>query len=109
MANRADERAAGIQNEYLDKALAEERENKTYGRTQYADYLGRLKPFHDAGSAATSRASQLLSTSRYRPEVAGTGAQAGAGMVRLADSRGQIREIPADQADQFIQAGAVRV
>ncbi len=109
MANRADTEAARIEAEQFDKALAEERENKTYQRGQYADYLGRLKPYGDAGTAATSRASQLLTTSRYRPEVQGVGARPGQGMVRLTDSRGQVREVPESEAPRWEQAGARRI
>jgi hypothetical protein len=104
MQGNADRDAAALQSEYLNRALEVEKEKEQYQRGQRADYLGRLKPYQDAGTGAVGRASDLLTTSRYRPEVSG-----GMGpTVALKDSQGVIRQVPASEAERYIQAGAVR-
>jgi len=118
MANSASADAARIQTEFLEKALEVEKENERYRRStteeergytrgQRADYLGRLQPYSAAGTAATTRASALLSGSSYQgqaPPASGSGPT-----VKLADSRGVVRDVPADQAEQYLQQGATRV
>lgn len=107
MQGNAERDAAGLQSEYLNRALEVEKEKEQYQRGQRADYLGRLKPYNEAGTAAVGRASDLLTTSRYRPEVGG--AAGGGAMVALRDSQGVVRQVPASEADRFIQMGAQRV
>lgn len=107
MQGNAERDAARLQNEYLNRALDVEKENEQYRRGQRADYLGRLKPYNDAGQSAVQRASALLTTSRYRPEGVNAGVPGGE-LVALKDSNGEIRQVPASEADRFLQLGAVR-
>lgn len=106
MQANADRDAAGLQYDYLNRALDEERENKQYTRAQQADYLARLKPYEQAGTAAVGRASDFLS--RYQPQAPPMGGSPGEPMVALKDSRGVIKQVPASQAEQFIRQGAQR-
>lgn len=78
--------------------------DKTYTRGQYADYLGRLTPYANAGAKAVSGLSANFA-GRIASQVPASGNQ----MIKLADSRGRIREVPASQADVYIKQGAVRV
>lgn len=104
MQGNAERDATALQNDYLNRALDVEKEKEQYTRGQRADYLGRLKPYQEAGSAAVGRASDLLTTSRYRPELSGGGGP----MVALRDSAGEVRQVPASEADRYLQLGAVR-
>lgn len=99
--SRAENNATELQNDYLNRALDEERENKTYGRQQYADYLGRLKPYGDAGNAAVGRLSALTQRDPQAPT--------GGAMVRLKAPDGSMRDVPAEYADHYLQQGAVRI
>jgi hypothetical protein len=108
MQGNAERDAAALQHDYLTRALDVEKENEQYRRGQRADYLGRLKPYSDAGGSAVQRASALLTTSRYRPEGVTAGMPSGP-LVALQDARGEIRQVPASDAERYIQLGARRV
>lgn len=103
MQANADRDATRMQTDYLDRALAVEQENQQWNRGQRADYLARLKPYDEAGVAAVGRATDFL-TNRYRPD-----AMAGGPLVALRDSRGEVRQVPAAEADRYLQMGAQRV
>lgn len=117
MQANAERDAAALQDEQFDKAIAFEKEErdyqhgvadekKTYDRGQYADYIGRLKPFNAAGTAATDRASALLTTSRYRPEL--TGAPSGR-LVQMRAPDGSMGQVPETLVDHYLKNGAQRV
>jgi hypothetical protein len=103
MQANADRDATALQTDYLNRALDVEKENQQYTRGQRADYLARLKPYGDAGTAAVGRATDFLTT-RYRPE-----AMAPSGLVALRDSRGVVKHVPAVEAERYLQMGAQRV
>ena len=100
MAANADTRATEIQTDYLNRALDVEKENQAYTRGERANYLARLKPYNDAGTAAVGRASGLL--------TGGGPASAGA-TVRLKAPDGSTSDVPAALADHYISRGAMRV
>lgn len=114
--SNAERDAARIQADYLNRALDVEKENEAYRRRideeregyrrgQRADYLGRLQPYNEAGTAAVGRASNLLTTG-YRPEL---GTAQGGPTVRLKAPDGSIGEVPASLVDHYISRGATRV
>lgn len=114
---RAEGKAADVNADYLNRALEAAKEEQQYRRTfdeeargynrgQRADYLGRLQPYGDAGTAATGRASALLTTSRYRPELAA--APQGRG-IQMRAPDGSMQEVPETLVDHYQQLGAVRV
>lgn len=103
--NRADERATDIQADYLNRALEVEKEKEAYTRGERANYLERLRPYNEAGTAATSRASTLLTTG-YRPEVS---RETSGPTVRLRAPDGSIGEVSAAMADHYLQRGATRI
>lgn len=117
MAANGERDAARLSDQQFDKALAAEKEERDYqrsfneeargyNRAQYADYLGRLSPYGNAGSAAVDRASSLLTTSRYRPEL--VGAPQGAG-VQMRAPTGETSVVPETMIDHYERLGAVRV
>lgn len=105
MASNADRDAAAIQNQYLNRALDAEIEDRNYNRGERANYLGRLQPYGDTGKEALGRASALLTTSSYRPELQG----AGGAMVRLRAPDGSESEVPESAAGHYMARGAQRI
>jgi hypothetical protein len=56
----ASEEALKQQQEQFDKAIEVAKEEQTYNRNQYGDYLGRLSPYMASGNDANYRESQYM-------------------------------------------------
>jgi hypothetical protein len=54
--------ALAQQQKQFDEALAVAKEEQTYNRNQYGDYLGRLAPYKAAGDDANYREAQYMGT-----------------------------------------------
>ena len=112
--NRGNTEAARIEAESLDKALQQEKEEQLYqrgkekeqtgyDRGQYANYLGRLDPYAQAGPPAVTRLQDVLGRPGAIPSV-GNGP-----MVTLRSPNGQTQQVAADQADWYLSRGATKV
>ncbi len=84
-------------------------EERDYGRGQYANYLGRLDPYRQSGTRALTRVEDVLNRSTPMNPAAARPTNTGGPMVQLKAPTGQIKAIPADQVDQYLARGAVRV
>lgn len=102
-------RALEYQKEQDAYARADTEERKRYSRAQFDTYSAGLQPYRAAGEAALGRSEGALTASRYRPDLGQAGAPASGATVKLADSRGVVRDVPESQAAQFIAQGARRV
>jgi hypothetical protein len=58
----AQDKALAQQQAQFDAALAAQKEEQTYNRNQYGDYLGRLAPYEATGGEANARLSQYMGT-----------------------------------------------
>lgn len=122
----ADREATRLQSHYNDRALAAAEEEQKYQRErqgrldtqsederqyqhgQYASYQQRLAPYREASAPSLGRLNSLLSGSQWSTPGQSPGAPQG-GMVTLRAPDGSTSQVPASQADHYLQRGAVRV
>ena len=99
-----DERAYQRSQDALTRQLA--LEARDYSRGQYADYLGRLRPYAGVGERAVTGLERQLggTVAATVPSMA-----RGGGMVTLKSPSGSVRQVPAAQAAHYMSLGAQRV
>lgn len=91
--------------EERDYSRRRDDEQMTYDRGQRASYLERLKPFTTAGQQAITNIA--ASTQSQLP---GSVPTMGSGqMIQMRAPNGQVREVPASQAEWYLSRGATRV
>jgi hypothetical protein len=94
MQSKANNKATKESSRAADKALA-------FETKQYEDEQRRLQPYRDMGGQAYQRMGTMLG---LQPQAASTGF--GGGMVKIRHPRtGEIREVPAAQAEAFKAKG----
>lgn len=118
MANNAQRDSDAAMQDYYNRALDAEIEERDYRRSwdedergyqrqRYADFTQSIEPYRKAGTTAVDRLSQLMGQNPWsgtpRP-IAQTGQQ---GMVRLKSPDGSsVASVPAHVAQHFISRGA---
>lgn len=96
--------------EERDYNRAQYGEVRDYDRGQYANYLGRLDPYRQTGNRALTRVEDVLNSSRpMNPAAGGNPAAMSGGTVRLKAPTGEVKDVPAEMAEQFLNRGAIRV
>lgn len=98
--NDASEREA----DYLNRALADAKEEREYNRAQRADYLKRLEPYAAVGPSALNR---LTSAHGQAPSMARAAQMPGsAAPVRMIAPDGSVSQVPAHLAEWYRSRGA---
>ena len=100
-------------NKATDAQTAANQAALDFAKQRYAQSQANQAPYMAAGTAATSGISNLLAAAAKKQGYGYTPppnpATAGAPMVSLKAPDGSVRQVPQDQAQQYIQRGATPV